>query len=94
MTPNAFELATKVEELSQAILVRHPTLPNLLQQIHRTLQQYPEQVTLMTEEQVNAVVEGLKIQTGVEFAKTATSGKASAATNLKRAIAAKGLDAF
>jgi len=88
----AYLLQEKVAELSAALLERHPRMPTLLREIHTTLSKYPEQVTLMSEDDVRAVVEGLKVQTGVEFAATAT--KSSGTKSLAAKVAKLGADAF
>lgn len=88
----AYILQEKVAELSAALLARHPSMPSLLREIHTTLSKYPEQVTLMSEEDVHTVVEGLKVQTGVEFAATVT--KPSASKSLAAKITKLGADAF
>lgn len=88
----AYLLAEKVAELSAALLARHPKMPTLLREIHQTLNKYPEQVTLMSEEDIHQVVEGLKVQTGVEFALTAT--KPTATKSLAAKIGKLGADAF
>ena len=90
----AFRLHEAVADLAAALLERHPRMPTLLREIHQTLQKYPECVTLASEEEIATVFEGLKRQTGVEFAIAASSGKTSASSNVKKAIAQKGLDAF
>lgn len=91
----AYLLKEKVAELSAALLAKHPTMPTLLREIHTTLSKYPEQVTLMSEEDIAVVVSGLKVQTGVEFATAAASSKSTAAsTNLKKKIDKLGADAF
>lgn len=70
-----FELHEKVAALSDAIMSRHPTMKTLLREIHSTVKQYPEQVTLLSEEEIGVIVNGLKTQTGVELVtkKTSTS---------------------
>lgn len=88
----AYLLTEKVQELSAALLARHPKMPTLLREIHQTLSKYPEQVTLMSEEDIHTVVEGLKIQTGVEFAATVT--KSSSTKSLAAKIGKLGADAF
>ena len=90
--PIFFELSNKVTELSDALLSRHPRMPLLLQEIWQTLRQYPEQVTLLSEEQIAQVISGLKVQTGVEFAASAT--KTAGTKNLKAKIASQGANAF
>lgn len=89
-----YMLKEKVAELSQRILERHPSMPTLLQEIHKTIRQYPEQVTLMSEEEINQVVEGLKIQTGVAFATAAVKPSTAAKKTLDNKIKTLGADAF
>jgi len=88
----AYLLQEKVAELGTAILARHPRMPALLREIHQTLSKYPEQVTLMSEEDIHQVVEGLKIQTGVEFAVAVT--KSTVTKSLKSKIDKLGEEAF
>lgn len=57
------EIKSKLDELEQALLSAHPTLPTLLRDIHTTLKKQPEQVTLMTEDEIAIVVRGLEKQT-------------------------------
>jgi len=92
MDQTAYLLKEKVAELSSALLERHPKMPTLLREIHQTLSKYPEQVTLMNEDDIRVVVEGLKVQTGVEFAATVT--KPTAAKSLAAKISKLGDDAF
>lgn len=63
-----FELKEKVAALSEAILSKHPTMKTLLRDIHTTVRSYPEQITLLSEQEISQIVLGLKIATGVEFA--------------------------
>lgn len=90
----SYQLREKVQELSGALLARHPTMPTLLREIHSTLSKYPEQVTLLGEDDIMIIVNGLKVQTGVEFATAATSGKTGALKSLKGKIDKLGADAF
>ena len=79
------EIKTKLDELYQALLTDHPTMPTLLRDIHRTLKAQPEQVTLMTEDEIQVVVQGLKKQTNtVIVTKTAkpTAAKKAALKNV------------
>lgn len=89
--PSGSELFDKVCELQEALLDRHPRMPGLLREIHTTLRAQPENVTLLNEDQISVIVNGLKVQTGVEFAATATK---SSSKGIKAKIAAQGLDAF
>jgi hypothetical protein len=94
-TPSeGFILRERVLELRTTILERHPRMPALLQEIWKTLKQYPEQVTLMDEEQINIIVEGLKVQTGVAFAASAVKPSTAAKKNLDNKIKTLGADAF
>lgn len=91
-TGPAFQLAEKVATLSEAILSRHPTMPTLLREIHTTLLQYPEQVTLLSEPEIQVIVSGLSVQTNVAFA--ASASKPAAAKSLTAKIKQLGADAF
>jgi hypothetical protein len=87
-----FELKEKVGQLSTAILEKHPKMPTLLREIHTTIRQYPEQVTLLTEEEISVIVSGLAVQTNVAFAQSAT--KPAAAKSVTAKIKSLGVDAF
>lgn len=89
--PSGTELFDKVSALQEALLSRHPSMPGLLRDIHTTLRAQPENVTLLNEDQISVLVNGLKEQTGVVFAKAAMS---SGTKGLKAKIASQGLDAF
>jgi hypothetical protein len=91
MTPSE-QLSEKVSALSEAILGRHPTMPTLLREIHTTLRSYPEQVTLLSESEIQVIVSGLSVQTNVAFA--ASASKPAAAKSLTAKIKALGADAF
>lgn len=88
----AYQLQEKVASLSEAILTKHPTMPTLLREIHTTLSKYPEQVTLLSEEEISVIVSGLSVQTNVAFAAAAT--KPAAAKSLVSKIKQLGADAF
>lgn len=88
----SFILKERVAALQQSILDRHPQMPTLLREIHTALRAQPENVTLMSEEDIAVITSGLKIQTQTEFAQTALS-KAKAPSALKR-IKEQGADAF
>lgn len=89
--PSGSELYDKVIELQTSLLDRHPRMPSLLREIHTALRAQPENVTLLSEDQISVIVNGLKVQTGVEFAAAATKGTAK---GIKSKIAAQGVDAF
>ena len=89
--PAGSELFDKVSALQEALLSRHPSMPGLLREIHSVSRSQPENVTLLNEDQISIIVNGLKEQTGVVFAKAAMS---SGTKGLKAKIASQGLDAF
>jgi hypothetical protein len=71
----------KVAELRGQLLEQHPALPTLLREIHKTLRENPECVTLLEPEEVGVVVSGLLLQTQTTIAtKAATSKKKTAIT--------------
>lgn len=88
----AEQLSEKVGTLKDAILSRHPTLPTLLREIHTTLMKYPEQVTLLSEQEISVIVSGLSVQTGITFAAAAT--KPAGVKSLAAKIKTLGADAF
>ena len=90
MTTSLFELQAKVTELEEVILSKHPRLPVLLRDIHTTLRAQPENVTLLSEKEIAAIVAGLRVQTGVELA--ASVSKTSATKSLKAKLAAGTLE--
>ena len=95
MTPYE-QLQEKVLALDSAIKDRLPTMPTLLQEIWRTLKAQPENVTLMTEEEIGVIVSGLQVQTNTSLAQTMTKSSKSAAAT--KSVSAKinqlGLDAI
>lgn len=90
--PELFELKEKVAQLSELMLSKHPRMPVLLREIHTTLRAQPENVTLLSEEDISVIVNGLKIQTGVEFAAAATKGSGNKSAIAK--IKSLGTEAF
>lgn len=73
-------IQSKLQDLSAQLLQSHPNIPILLRDIHSQLKQNPEVVTLMTEDEVAIVVQGLSVQTRTHLsgsvmksAKSATS---------------------
>ena len=65
-------LAQQVQEniatMEIALKESLPEIPTLLQTIHRQLKKDPEIVTLLSEDECNTLVEGLKEHTGIELA--------------------------
>lgn len=92
MSNQGFELKEKCAQLSQMLLDKNPKMPVLLREIHTALRAQPENVTLLTEEEISQIVNGLKVQTGVEFAAATVKSAAKASTISK--IKSLGADAF
>jgi hypothetical protein len=88
-----FELKEKVASLQDAILSRHPRMTGLLAEIHKTLKQYPENVTLMSEEEVKVIVSGLEMQTQTYLA-SQTVGKPGSGKSIAAKLARLGDDAL
>ena len=65
----------QIENLKAALLAAHPTMPILLRDIHKTLKADPEVVTLLTEEEIGVIVNGLSSQTQTTIATSLASGK-------------------
>ena len=76
-TPEAIKM--KIAELSELILNAHPRMPMLLREIHTVLKADPDNVTLLSEEDIGVIVSGLKKQTQTVI----TAGVLSKKTKLK-----------
>lgn len=71
------DIAMKIAELDSMIKAAHPRMPMLLRDIHTILKNDPENVTLLSEEDIAVIVSGLKKQTQVEITATAMKKKTS-----------------
>lgn len=60
----------KIAELQEMILSAHPRMPLLLKDIHTILRNDPDNVTILSEEEIGIIVSGLKKQTSTELAST------------------------
>ena len=84
---NLMEIQSTIQELQEALLSAHPEMPTLLRKIHTKLKADPELVTLLSEEEIAQVINGLKVHTNVQLTSSAkkTTGekKPSAASRLK-----------
>lgn len=69
-TINVLELQSKVSELQSVLIAAHPRMPVLLREIHTQLRKDPEIVTLLSEEEIGVIVNGLKLQTNTVIATT------------------------
>lgn len=87
-----FELKEKVAQLSAAMLDQHPRIPVLLREIHTALLAQPENVTLMTEDEICVIVSGLMKQTGAAYTASMLKGPGNKSAAAK--IKSLGADAF
>ncbi len=71
----AFEAREKLASLEAALLSNDPKMPTILRDIHRTLKNDPDVVTILTEEECSILVRGLKKQTATELATTTMKKK-------------------
>ena len=67
----AFQIKEKLARLEAALLEKTPNMPTLLREIHTALKKDADVVTLLTEEECNILVQGLKKQTATEIAMSA-----------------------
>ena len=69
------QISEKILSLNNALTSQHPTMPSLLQDIWKVLKANPDCVTLLTEEEIGVIVNGLKKQTATEIATVALKSK-------------------
>lgn len=74
MTP-AEQIKEAIQDLSTKLLSAHPEMPILLRKIHQHLSKDPEIVTLLTEEEIGVIVDGLSNQTKTSIATSLATGK-------------------
>lgn len=65
------ELENKILTLETAVKERLPGMAGMLQDIWTALKKQPENVTLLSDEQTNIIVQGLEAQTGTKLAEIA-----------------------
>lgn len=66
--PNGhFEIKEKIAQLQQQLLSSHPLIPTLLRTIHTQLKADPDIVTLLEEDEIKTVVNGLQHVTKVKL---------------------------
>jgi len=88
-------LNNQVSKLRELLLGKHPGLGTLLSEIKKALEQHPENVTLLKEEDMGTIFDALKVETGVIFAAETIKGtKGSGLKSLKDKINKMGQDAF
>lgn len=81
------DIKTKLDELQQALLDKHPTMPTLLRDIHKLLKAQPHIVTIMTEEEIAIVVSGLEKQTNSQLVAATMKPTKAKKESLKNATA-------
>jgi hypothetical protein len=86
-----FELREKVAALETALLEKHPRMPTLLREIWLALKAQPENVTLMSEEDIQKIVAGLQVQTQT-FLAAKTVGSKSSSKSIQARLANLGDD--
>lgn len=70
-----FELQESIADLQSKLLSAHPEMPVLLRKIHQNLKANPDCVTLLSEEQIGVIVNGLSKQTQTTIATSVSTGK-------------------
>lgn len=81
-------ISGKIAELQESILKSHPQMPILLREIHFTLKNDPAVVTLLSEEEIATIVNGLQRQTNTYIANAMISAKGAKKSALKNTSAA------
>ena len=65
-----FEIKEKLAALEEALNEKLPSIPTLLQDIHRQLKKDSDLVTILSEEECATIIRGLKKQTATEIVTT------------------------
>jgi hypothetical protein len=82
--PSSLDLVrNKILNLQAALLEKHPRMPSLLEEIHKTLKAQPENVTLLPEEDIQILVSGLQQHTNTFLAESITKSKGKAGTTAR-----------
>lgn len=87
------DLKLKLAELEEALLSAHPNMPSLLATIHGQLKKDPEQVTLLSEEEIGIIVRGLSRHTSVAIMPAAKEKKVTAKSRLDAILKSSGVSA-
>lgn len=83
---NHLDFLSKIQELEEAIHTQHPRMPVLLMLIHKQISADPELVSVLSEEDIGIIVNGLKVQTKTEL--VGTIAKQSKAKDKKTKLSA------
>lgn len=81
MSDQAFVIREKLAQLDEGLQAQAPGLATLLRDIHTTLKKDPDVVTLLSDEECEVLVRGLKKQTATEIATAALKGPKKKAMN-------------
>lgn len=81
-------ISSKISELQSQLLANHPQMPLLLREIHSTLKNNPAVVTLLSEDEIRVIVNGLQKQTNTYLVQSITSSKGSKTKALKNVSSA------
>ena len=90
MTP-AEQIQFQISSLSDALSKALPTYATLLRDIRKQLNETPECVTLLSEEDISVVIRGAEKFSGFQLAESVVSKKSTAASQ-KKQIAQLNLD--
>ncbi len=83
MTPHE-QIREEILSLQSAIHSQHPSMPALLQKIHRQLKNDPEVVTLLEESEIQIIVSGLQRQTQTTLVSSLTKSSAAKTKSLSK----------
>lgn len=72
MNETTSDIFESLNELSEALLACHPSMPALLQRIHKQLLADPATVTLLKPDQINTLFQALEIQTNTSIIEAST----------------------
>lgn len=78
------DIQSKLQELQSQLLTAHPALPSLLRTIHSQLKNDPAVVTLLTEDEMHIIVQGLEKQTNTYLASSITKPSATKKASLSK----------
>lgn len=73
----------KIATMNAALLAVSPMMPVLLREIHNLIRKDPELITIISEEEIGMIVNGLKVQTNTVLTTTVVKSSTSAATKQK-----------
>lgn len=71
----SYEVKEAIASLQNSLLSQHPEMPILLRKIHQQLKADPDIVTLLTEEEIGVIVNGLSKQTNTVIATSISKSK-------------------